>query len=88
MSRKGCDGTQHLLFHNNNYIYIKGRDCDKNIPNLVEIKPGERKLYNTTLIKSINFDYPYKYCVYGKQVETTKFGLIVIGDLFKREYIH
>ena len=81
-----CSWEDNFLV-NNNYMYIKGHDCDKNIPKIVEIQPGESKFYNTTLIKSIKFDYPCKYCVYGKQVETTKLGLIVINDIFKREFI-
>ncbi len=36
-----------------------------------------------TLVKSIKFDYPCQYCVYGQQVETTKLGLIVINDIFE-----
>jgi hypothetical protein len=81
-----CSWEQNFLV-NNNYVFIEGHACDKNIPTIVEIKPGESKLYNTTLIKSIKFDYPCKYCVYGPQVETTKLGLIVISDITKRDYI-
>jgi hypothetical protein len=71
---------------NNDYIYFAGRDIDHNFPRLVDIKPGESKLYSTTLVKSIKFDYPCQNCIYGKQVETTKLGLIVISDPYKREY--
>ena len=70
---------------NNNYIYFAGCDIDHNFPRLIEIKSGESKLYNTTLVKSIKFDYPCQNCIYGKQVETTKLGLIVINDVYKRE---
>ncbi len=71
---------------NNNYIYFAGRDIDHNFPTLVEIKPQESKLYRSTLVKSIKFDYPCQNCIYGKQVETTKLGLIVITDVYKAEY--
>jgi hypothetical protein len=67
---------------NNNYIYIRGHECDSNFPILVEFKPGESKMYTNTLTKSIKFDYPCEYCVYGPQVETTKLGLIIIDDIF------
>jgi hypothetical protein len=76
-----CSWEENFLI-NNNYINFKGHDCDKNIPTIVEIKPSETKTYNTTLVKSIKFDYSPQYCVYGKQVETTKLGLIIINDLF------
>jgi hypothetical protein len=68
---------------NNNYISLKGHSCDKNIPHLIEIKKGESKIYKTTLSKSIKFDYPCENCIYGKQVETSKLGLIIIDDIFK-----
>ncbi len=65
---------------NNNYIYIRGHECDSNFPTLVEFKPGESKRYTNTLTKSIKFDYPCQNCIYGPQVETTKLGLIIIDD--------
>lgn len=67
---------------NNNYIYFNGRDIDHNFPRIVQIKPGESKLYYATLVKSIKFDSPCTNCIYGKQVETTKLGLIIIDDVF------
>jgi hypothetical protein len=67
---------------NNNYIFFAGRDIDHNFPKLVEVKPKGRKVYYTTLVKSIKFDYPCKNCIYGPQVETTRLGLIVISDIF------
>ncbi len=75
------------FFVNNNYIFFAGHDCDKNIPTIVEIKPGGNKKYNTTLVKSIKFDYPCKNCIYGRQVEETKLGLILISDIAKQDYI-
>lgn len=67
---------------NNNYIYFAGRDIDHNFPNIVEVKPGESKLYYATLVMSIKFDFPCANCIYGRQVETTKLGLIIIDDVF------
>jgi hypothetical protein len=81
-----CSWEDNFLV-NNNYIFIAGHDCTKNIPTIIEIKPRETKLYNTTLIKSIKFEYPCRNCIYGHQVESTKLGLIVISDITKREYI-
>ena len=70
---------------NNNYIFIRGHECARNFPTLVEFKPGESKVYTSTLIKSIKFDYPCENCIYGTQVETTKLGLIIIDDIFNRK---
>ncbi len=70
---------------NNNYMSIKMRPCDHNFPTPVEFKPGESKVYQTTLMKSIKFDYPCQNCIYGPQVETTKLGLIIIDDIFKNK---
>ncbi|WP_153800811.1 hypothetical protein [Foetidibacter luteolus] len=81
-----CSWEDNFLV-NNNYIFIAGHDCDKNIPTIVEIKPGESRRYNITLIKSIKFDYPCRNCIYGRQVEETKLGLILISDITKRDYI-
>ncbi len=67
---------------NNNYIYIRGHECNKNFPTLVEFKPRESKVYSNTLTKSMKFDYPCENCIYGPQVETTKLGLIIIDDIF------
>jgi hypothetical protein len=67
---------------NNDYIFLDGIECDKNIPDLVKFEPGETKVYKTTLSKSIKFDYPCQYCFYGPQVETTKLGLIIIDDMY------
>jgi hypothetical protein len=69
---------------NNNYIFMKGHECDSNFPTYVKFNPGESKIYTTTLIKSIKFDYPCQYCIYGPQVKTTKLGLVFIDDIFKR----
>jgi hypothetical protein len=80
-----CSWENNFLV-NNNYIFIEGNECNKNSPKIVEIKPGTTKFYYTTLKQSIKFNHPCKNCVYGKQVETTKLGLIIINDIFKREY--
>jgi hypothetical protein len=76
-----CSFDDNLLV-NNNYIFIEGDICDKNFPDWIEFKPGESKTYKLTLAKSIRFDYPCKYCVFGPQVEETKIGLIVIDDFY------
>jgi hypothetical protein len=78
---------ENNFFVNNNYIFIEGHACDKNIPTIVEIKSNESKIYNTTLVKSIKFDYPCKNCIYDLQVEETKLGLILISDITKEDYI-
>jgi hypothetical protein len=79
-----CSWYSNFQF-NNNYMSIEEPGCDHNKPSLVEIKPGGFKIYETTLSRSIKFDYPCKGCVYGPQVETTKMGLIIINDIFKQE---
>jgi hypothetical protein len=70
---------------NNKYIYLAGQECDNNFPTLVEFKPGESKVYTTTLIKSIKFDYPCDGCTGFPPVEATKLGLIIINDVFNRK---
>ena len=62
---------------NNDYMHIRGWDCDANSPSPFKFKGGETKTFKATLLKSIKFDYPCRYCVYGYQVLTTKLGLIV-----------
>jgi hypothetical protein len=78
-----CSWTDCFMV-NNDYIFIGGQECLRNFPEIVEFKPGQSKEYKTTLIKSIKFDYPPKYTIYGPQVETTKLGLITINDIFKK----
>lgn len=82
-----CSWSDNFIV-NNDYIYMDGKDCEKNFPTLVKFKPGQSRLYITTLIESIKFDYPCKNCIYGPQVETTKLGLIIINDVFKKDDIN
>jgi hypothetical protein len=49
----------------------------------VRIDKSKSEIYKTTICKSVKFEYPYKNCVYGPQVETTKVGCIIVDDLFK-----
>ncbi|WP_139423281.1 hypothetical protein [Chryseobacterium mulctrae] len=70
---------------NNNYIYFynpKG-GCDSNIPELKKIESKSKITINGTFRKNIKFDYPEKNSIYGKQVELTKIGLIIIDDMHK-----
>jgi hypothetical protein len=73
----------HNFIINNNYMFFLGIPCNKNFPKLIEFKPGEAKIYTTTLQKTIKFENPCNNCIYGPQVETTKLGLIIIDDFFK-----
>ena len=68
---------------NNTYTYFKGWGCDANYPHLVKIGAGESEIYKITICKSIKFENPCKNCIYGPQVETTKFGLVIVDDIFK-----
>jgi hypothetical protein len=68
---------------NNNYISWSDIFCTRNFPELVQFKPGESKIYKTTLSKSIKFENPCENCIGGSQVETTKLGLIIIDDVYK-----
>lgn len=70
---------------NNNYIYFynpKG-GCDSNIPELKKIESKSKITINGTFRKNIKFDYLEKNSIYGKQVELTKIGLIIIDDMYK-----
>jgi hypothetical protein len=62
---------------NNDYMYIRGWDCSKNIPTAYQFKGGETKKLYATLDKSIKFDYACKSCYYPGPAPTTKLGLIV-----------
>ncbi len=79
-----CSYTDNFLV-NNKYMYIKGQNCDHNVAEGVEFKPGESKVYAVTLGKSIELDYTCKGCAPFPPVETTKLGLIIIGDVFRRK---
>lgn len=81
-----CSWTDNLLV-NNDYMFLDLEECNKNVPQRIEIKAGQSRTYSSNLTKSIRFDYPCKGCIYGKQVVTTKLGLIVINDIYKDEYI-
>jgi hypothetical protein len=81
-----CSWTNNFLV-NNDYMFLGIKECDKNNIQKIEIKAEESRTYTTQLTKSIKFDYPCLGCAYGKQVETTKLGLIVINDLFNDQYI-
>jgi hypothetical protein len=80
-----CSWEDNFII-NNNYIFIQRLPCDSNYPIRITLRPGESKIYRGTLLKSIKFDYPGQQ-LFGQQVETTKFGLIVIGDIFADEKI-
>lgn len=84
ISLMSCSWDDNFIV-NNNYIYIEGQGCDNNFPTLVEFKPGESKVFTTTLAKSIKFDFPCKGCAPFPPVETTKLGLIIIDDVFGRK---
>lgn len=69
---------------NNNYIYFYNpKGCDSNIPELKKIESKSKITINGTFRKNIKFDYPEKNSIYGKQVELTKIGLIIIDDMYK-----
>lgn len=75
-----------LTRHKSNYIFIQRLPCDSNYPIRITLHPGESKIYRGTLLKSIKFDYPGQQ-LFGQQVETTRLGLIVVGDIFADEKI-
>jgi hypothetical protein len=79
-----CSWSFYFIF-NNDYISFTGNNCDNNYPKLFEFKPGERREYHTTLIKSIKFDYPPKDAVWGPQVEETKLGLTTFNDVYLKD---
>jgi hypothetical protein len=77
---KNCSWEDNFLI-NNNYMSFVERDCEMNVPSIITFKPGETKTFETTLKKTIAFDYPCKNCLYEPQVETTKLGLIIVNDI-------
>jgi hypothetical protein len=80
-----CSWWDNFLV-NNNYMFLKVDECFKNVPTLIKLKPRESKKYLTTLTKSIKFDYPCENCIFGRQVEETKLGLIIINDVLSKDY--
>jgi hypothetical protein len=81
-----CSWTDNILV-NNDYMFLYRPECDKNFPKQIKIEPGKSRIYHAQLTKSIKFDNPCEGCVYGKQVEATKLGLIVINDVYKSEFV-
>lgn len=79
-----CSWADNFIV-NNNYIKIVGQECDNNFPDLVEFKPGESSVFTATLAKSMKFDYKCEGCTGFPEVETTKLGLIIINDIFRRK---
>jgi hypothetical protein len=79
-----CSWADNFIV-NNNYMHIEGQNCDNNFPTLVELKPNENKVYTLTLIKSMELYYKCDGCTGFPQVETTKLGLIIIDDIFRRK---
>ena len=69
---------------NNNYIYFYNPNgCDKNIPELKKIESNSNLTINGTVRRKLKFDYPNENSVYGRQVELTKVGLIIIDDIYE-----
>jgi len=70
---------------NNNYIYFYNPNggCDSNFPILNKIEAKSKKTINGTVRKNLKFDYSDENSIYGKQVELTKVGLIIIDDIYK-----
>jgi hypothetical protein len=62
-----------------------GEECDNNFPHIVEFKAGESKSFKTTLAKSMKLNYKCDGCTGFPQVETTKLGLIIVDDIFRRK---
>jgi hypothetical protein len=78
-----CSWEENFIV-SNNYIFIGGHECDSNYPSRVKLKSEESKIYHGRLLKSIKFDYPGSN-FFGQQAETTKLGLIIVGDIFKND---
>ena len=78
-----CSWADNFIV-NNKYIDFVGRGCDNNFPATVKLKPGESRIYTTTLKKSMEFDYKGDGCTGFPRVETTKLGLIIIDDSSSR----
>lgn len=76
-----CSWQDNILV-SNDHVSVMRQDCDKNFPKLVTLNPSERRIYKTTLVKSIKAGYGYPNCLYPGPL-TTKLGLITIGDIYK-----
>lgn len=76
-----CSWEENLLF-SNDFVRITGRACDSNFPTIIGLTPGETKVYNTTLALRRKCNYTYIRLLYGKQIETTKLGIIVTNNIY------
>jgi hypothetical protein len=79
-----CSWYDNLII-NNYYIDIVGWGCDKNAPVPVTFAPAESRVYKLTLKKSFNNPYDCINCFGNSlRVMSTKIGLVVIDDVFKK----
>jgi hypothetical protein len=78
-----CSWTDNFIV-NNKYMHLRGEQCDNNFPSLVQFKPGESKSYKGILTKSMKLTYKCGDCTGFPIVETTKLGLIIVDDIFRR----
>jgi hypothetical protein len=79
-----CSWQDHFIV-NNNYMSISGTECNHNIPDDLKLNPGESKSFIVTLTKSMELSYRCKGCTGWWQVETTKLGLKMVNDIFRRK---
>jgi hypothetical protein len=76
-----CSWQDHFIV-NNNYISILGPQCDHNIPDNLQLNPGESKRFKLTIAKSMELSYRCKGCTGSSQVASTKLGLKIVNDIF------
>lgn len=79
-----CSWSDNFIV-SNNYMHLRGEECDSNFPELVEFKPNESKSFITTLTKSMKLNYKCDGCTGFPLVETTKLGLIIVDDIFRHK---
>ena len=67
---------------NNNYMFMRGYNCDRNFPEFVKFKAGEAKVYKLTLDRDISFYCPGDDEIFPITL-TTRLGLIVTKAIYK-----
>jgi hypothetical protein len=63
---------------NNDYVYLRGTECDSNFPETIKLKSNDSIVHNGTVI--------IRNHTWGRTVETTKFGFIYINSDSCKDY--
>lgn len=80
-----CSWAESLLFDNLFVMHWRWV-CDSNFPVLIALKPGDSKIFKTTICFQPQYTYTYLRIVERRKMAATKLGFIIIGDFYKDDY--